>query len=425
MAATNLVLPWYARQHVPPVSQVTIGPSRPSTDTDAVSTSLVIPDRVLQFLNALPVTGEPLEWIPAFRNALCLLLGDVDRVTVEVNIGCDLRNPETYSPGVFITSYNSARSSENEPVLVSSGKVEVSQSERLLEYMRHKGFPTNDYHPPHALNYYLGTQAYLGTIFLWRHYHEEPISKTTLEIIASLESFIIFAFSDLVARRQYSRPADKTFLDAMESLTGAAGLSRQEQRVIILQLFGHSYKEMADMLGISVDGVKHHLKMIHRKTGARSYTELFAKYFMPRFDLQDNDDEVEDTPVVEDSVKDNLFAVIRPPVQDRSSEAYFVRNTDLGERIRKFGELVYDSVEDFARAMKIAPSNVQKYFNGERNPGLGTLQRLNELGCNINALISAEGPMFADNDSGRELWKRFGVAVTLEASDDKNDAASD
>lgn len=390
-----------------------------------MSTSLVIPDRVLRFLNALPVTGEPLEWIPAFRDELCLLLGDVDRVTMNINIGCDLRNPETYSPGIFITSYNSARSNESDGVLVSSGKEEVSQAEQLLEYIRDKGFPTNDYHPPHALDYYIGSQAYLGTIFLWRSCHKEPISKATIDTVAALEPFFIFAFSDLVARRQYSKPTDKTFLDAMESLTGAAGLSRQEQRVIILQLFGHSYKEMADMLGISVDGVKHHLKMIHRKTGARSYTELFAKYFMPRFDLQDNDDdEAEDTPVVEDSVKDGAFTVIRPPVQDRSSEAYFVRNTDIGERIRKFGELVYGSVEEYARALKIAPSNVQKYFNGERNPGLSTLQRLNELGCNINALISAEGPMFADNEQGRELWKRFGVSVALEASDDKSEVVS-
>lgn len=343
---------------------------------------------------------------------------------MDVNVGCDLRNPEAYSPGVFITSYNSTRLNESEGVLVSSGKKEVSQSEQLLEYLQNKGFPTSEYHPPHALDYYIGPQAYLGTIFLWRSCNKEPISKATLDTVAALEPFFIFAFSDLVARRQYSKPTDKTFLDAMESLTGEAGLSRQEQRVIILQLFGHSYKEMADMLGISVDGVKHHLKMIHRKTGARSYTELFAKYFMPRFDLQDNDGEAEDTPVVEDTVKDGTFTVIRPPVQDRSSEAYFVRNTDIGERIRKFGELVYGSVEEYARAMKIAPSNVQKYFNGERNPGLSTLQRLNELGCNINALISAEGPMFADNEPGRELWKRFGVSVVLDAPDDKNEVAS-
>lgn len=375
-----------------------------------MSAPLVIPERILRFLNALPVTGEPLEWIPTFRDELCLLLGDVDRVMVNVNVGCDLRNPDTYEPEVFVTSYDSAWSNEGESVLVSSSTEEVK---RLLEYLEGKGFPAANYHPPQITSYYLGRQAYLGTIFLWRHRHEPSISEATLATMAALEPFFVFAFSDLVARRQYSSPVDKTFIDAIGSLTGAAGLSRQERRVIILQLFGHSYKEIADMLGVTVDGVKHHLKMIHRKTGARSYTELFAKYFMPRFNLRDNDEEMSTS---EESSKDDGFVMIHPPVRNGSSEIYFMASSGLGERIRKFGEIVYGSVEEFARALKVAPSNLQKYLNGERNPGLATLQRLFELGCNINALIGTEGAMFADNDAGRELWRRFDNSIAPDAA---------
>jgi DNA-binding CsgD family transcriptional regulator len=64
-----------------------------------------------------------------------------------------------------------------------------------------------------------------------------------------------------------------------------AGLSLQERRVVTLRLLGHAYKEIADKLNISEDAIKKHLGSVHRKTGTRSYTELFAKYFTPRLNL--------------------------------------------------------------------------------------------------------------------------------------------
>lgn len=383
-----------------------------------MSTPLIIPDRILRFLNALPVTGEPLEWIPAFRDELCVLLGDVDRVTVNINLSCDFQNPEQYRADMFITRLTS-RVEEDGTVVVAQDTGKLPPSERLLDYMRTQGFPVELYHEPHIYNYYVGKQAYLGTVFLWREKNREPISNATRELVASLEPFFIFVFSDIVARRQYAEPADRTFLDALNSLIGAAGLSKQEQRVIILQLFGHSYKEIADVLGVSVDGVKHHLKMIHRKTGARSYTELFAKYFMPRFDLRDNDEDLEEQQGIIPQIKPEGRVITAPSLHNG---VYFISDTTLGDRLRKFGEAVYGSIEDFARALKVAPSNLQKYFNGERNPGLAMLQRLHELGCNINGLISGEGAMFADNDPGRALWSRFGVSPDLEVREDEGEA---
>ncbi len=348
------------------------------------------------------------------RDELCILLGDVDRVTVNVNVGCDLRNPQSYRPNLFITRYSRPDDADGAVKVVSNVK-ETSQSERLLGHLLEQGFPVESYQPPHVFNYYLGEHAYLGTIFLWRELNHEHISPETLNTMDQLEPFFIFALSDLVARRQHLEPTDRTFLDAMQSLSVAARLSKQEERVIILQLFGHSYKEIADMLEVSVDGVKHHLKMVHRKTGARSYTELFAKYFMPRIDLRDEEESVEGATVNEGAGDEGLVEDLTPPIAlpglANLSVPYFMHEPSLGDRLRRYSDVVYNSVEEFARALKIAPSNLQKYFNGERNPGLAMLQRLYELGCNVNGLISGEGKLFADNDSGQALLARLRLSV--------------
>lgn len=41
----------------------------------------------------------------------------------------------------------------------------------------------------------------------------------------------------------------------------------------------------------------------------------------------------------------------------------------------------------------MAPPNLQKYMNNEREPGIGILQKLQRLGCSIDWLISGEGAM--------------------------------
>ncbi|MDB5034735.1 MAG: Response regulator [Chlorobi bacterium] len=250
-----------------------------------VTTPLIIPDRLLRFLNTLPVVVNPMEWVSSFREELRLMLGDVDRVAVNVNFNCDLRNPLEYTPTVVITNHSSVDFEDT--VSVNARMENSSRSDLLLDELSKQGFPFDQYHSPHSFDYYLEGIAYLGTIILFREIRRSPISEATIELMKGLEPFLSFVLSDLVARRQYADPNVGTFSTALQSLIVEFGLSGQEQKVVILQLFGHSYKEMAEILNISMDGVKHHLKMIHRKTGTRSYTELFAKYFLPKLDLND------------------------------------------------------------------------------------------------------------------------------------------
>lgn len=65
----------------------------------------------------------------------------------------------------------------------------------------------------------------------------------------------------------------------------------------------------------------------------------------------------------------------------------------IGERIRHFGLHTFGKIKDFALAMGMAPPNLQKYMNNEREPGIGILQKLQNLGCSIDWLISGEGSM--------------------------------
>lgn len=238
--------------------------------------SQVSPD-ILSFLNALPSTMNPVEWINAFREALLELFDDIDRISLIVNTLCDLREPEQYVPTVSIAHHTQGGADVQGSISVTA--VSGSQHEGILEDFRKQGFPLHDYHPPHGFDYHYEGQAYLGTIFLWREVTESPISDHTVEVIRSLERFLTFMLTDLVTRHQYGKPVDRVFYQAFERLVEEAALSPQERRIIVLQLLGHSYKDMADVMSVTVDTIKKHFKQIHRKTGTRGQAELFAKYF--------------------------------------------------------------------------------------------------------------------------------------------------
>lgn len=233
---------------------------------------------IIEFLNALPTTSIVTDWIVAFRAALATFLGDVDRVSINVDINVDLEDPDETRAGQIVTQHVETTARSRMAITVARGRNE-RPSDRLLADAARAGFPAHSYHPPVAFDYYHGDSVYIGSIILWRNLMESPVSGATLALMAELEPFILFALSDIVARNKASRPIDTAFSDALRRMNADAELSAQEQRIVILQLMGHSYKEMADMLSVTVDTVKKHFKQIHRKTDTRSQSELFAKYF--------------------------------------------------------------------------------------------------------------------------------------------------
>lgn len=238
----------------------------------------LIPDNILRFLNALPTTGDTVEWILQFRAALQELLGDVDRIAVNININCDLAHPEKYNPGIDIRI-------EGFPPLRKSLEIgstlldHVTPAERALADYKRLGYPLEEYQAPIGYDYFVAGHAHVATLFLFRRRGLPQISKKTVRAMKSLEPFLLFAFSGLVAHHYRARPVDVLFIQLLDRVRKAAKLSKREGQVIMLHLFGLSYAEIARQLFISENTVAKHVKSAHRKTGCQSFLELFRPYF--------------------------------------------------------------------------------------------------------------------------------------------------
>ncbi len=248
-----------------------------------------LPAHVIRFLNALPTTGDTPQWCMGFRDALRDILGDVDRISINVHLECDLINPSETAITTFVSQHITPNKGQDTSIQIVSRHGVGEHSERILSTMRQQGFPFELYHLPSAFDYYHRGLEYLGTIILWREIGRQPLSAETLELMGQIRPFIEFALSDLVVRHRFESPIDRVFYEAINAMVDEAGLTDQEKRIVILQLMGHSYKDMANELAISLDTVKKHFKQIHRKTRTRGQAELFAKYFTSRLNLSFED----------------------------------------------------------------------------------------------------------------------------------------
>ncbi|MBK8912127.1 MAG: helix-turn-helix domain-containing protein [Chlorobi bacterium] len=240
----------------------------------------LVPAKIVRFLNSLPLLGETRDRILIFRSALQELFPEIDRVVINVNTSFDLQNPETYSGGVSITQAINVEEQRTGVVVTSFSSDD--NVEQLIQAMRGQGYPLDDFHAPSYINFSFGNDGYIGTIFLFRVIEKPAISSETLSVFASLDSFFQFMLFDLVAHHRATKPVDVAFSAALKQLSVESKLTLQERKVVIHQLLGGSYKEIADLLDISVATLKKHITSIHTKTGTRSQGELFAKYFTPR-----------------------------------------------------------------------------------------------------------------------------------------------
>lgn len=236
-----------------------------------------IPQAVITFMNALPLGWDVVSWVIAFRTAWVELFEEVDHISVSINTRCDLLAPEAYRPDLIVQD-----NASNAAMPLGIGSTEQSHEARLLENFKKQGFEFDRYHPPILRVYHYGGNAYLGTIVLWRERHKRPISRETLDLIKSLEEFIIFLLSDVVVRTHYANPAGRVYQGAVEHLTRTFGLTKQERRVLSLHSLGCTPDEITDILHLSVHTVRSHIRAIYRKTGVHSAQELFSRYLTPR-----------------------------------------------------------------------------------------------------------------------------------------------
>jgi DNA-binding CsgD family transcriptional regulator len=258
-------------------------------DSSTIETEgLVIPSRFLRFLNALPQAEDTNEWNGMFRQALLMIFGDIDHIAININQSCNLRDPGSYKPTVVMRQHVTRTAGREREVVVTADAEVGRPSEGVLNDLRSQGRPLDKYHPPHSFDYYYAGHAYLGTLLLFRERGKPQISEGTLSTMDAMEPFLIMAMANHVIWYLKRRPAERMFYDGMERMAAEAGLSVQEQRVVIYYLLGYSYDEMALLLRISATTIKKHINSIHRKTGTRRHRELFARYLSPRLDFPDD-----------------------------------------------------------------------------------------------------------------------------------------
>ncbi|MFT4664615.1 MAG: DNA-binding NarL/FixJ family response regulator [Polaribacter sp.] len=83
------------------------------------------------------------------------------------------------------------------------------------------------------------------------------------------------ALSPQVARRvlDYFQPS-KLKKESVEK----ANLSEKEQQIVVFLVDGLSYQKIAEHQGISIDGIRYHIKNIYKKLHVKSKAEVIKKY---------------------------------------------------------------------------------------------------------------------------------------------------
>ncbi len=73
-----------------------------------------------------------------------------------------------------------------------------------------------------------------------------------------------------------------------------------------------------------------------------------------------------------------------------------MEKSNIGERFAQFVNAVSPTQVDFANRISITPQALQKYLKSGRHPMPDVLIKLNELGCNINWLLTGKGEMITE-----------------------------
>ncbi|HZK75846.1 MAG TPA: helix-turn-helix transcriptional regulator, partial [Candidatus Kapabacteria bacterium] len=231
----------------------------------------------ITFLNRLPITSDRSRWMDELRAALLKLFPDVDRIAININVYCDpIRPPEMCDDVISVRISNNGKK-EGLAITPLAG---TSITEEF-EVETGKFVPLEKYHPPKYFHYFHESGQYYGSMIFFREIEKPKTPHKTFETMASLEPFIKYIYASFLAMQNAAKPFGAAFRDAQSKMEHEAGFSTQESKVMTLTLCGYSYKQIASHLDISLNTVRSHIKSIHKKTGTRSYTELFAKYFVP------------------------------------------------------------------------------------------------------------------------------------------------
>ncbi len=235
-------------------------------------------DTFISFLNRLPITSDRSAWMDEFRAALLELFLDVDRIAININVYCDpIRPPAMCEEPISVRFSNNGK---KDGLAISKLPSHKSVTEEF-EAETGKFVPLEKYHPPKYFHYFHESGQYFGSMIFFRFIEKPKTSAKTFKTMASMEPFIKYIYASFLAMQNATKPFGAAFRDVQNKMDHDAGFTTQESKVMTLTLCGYSYKQIAVHLSISLNTVRSHIKSIHKKTDTRSYSELFAKYFVP------------------------------------------------------------------------------------------------------------------------------------------------
>lgn len=225
--------------------------------------------RLIRFLNRLPALEEPIAWLGAFRDALADLLGDVDRLSISMNLqSFDLehRLGWGYEEGGGVS-----------PIVVSRA-VSGDIVGRLLREAAGSGFPVAEYHPPTVFAYYAGERTYLAAIILWRELAAPAISDASLTLMHRLRPFITHRLVECIGRFVRDDRVARGAGAIAAQIGARTGLSADEREILALALGGMSIGAMSSRTGLGPTAIRRHLDEIYRLTGTFDVGEIIRRY---------------------------------------------------------------------------------------------------------------------------------------------------
>ncbi len=103
--------------------------------------------------------------------------------------------------------------------------------------------------------------------------------------------------------------------------------------------------------------------------------------------------------LITDSLREKILKIIddyqselRLFKEDIDNESDIFEDTEfqkiLGERIKIFAKQRYNTLKELASALDISPQQLNQYTTGKREPGCKILNKLLDIGCDINWLLS-------------------------------------
>ncbi len=236
--------------------------------------------QLIAFINALSISSDVAEWSDAFCKGLYRMLGDVEDVSFRVIFTAKLYTLSKSEPEFLIDMWKRPGDHDTRPNFALSHNKEGEPAyEQIIVTHRNNNPQLDENFILHGFDYHYSNGTYIGSIVLWQGRHRRAISKHTMDLMRELEPFFVFALSDIITRYHYFQPAGTTFGKVVEQIVREAELTHKEHEVLVLHMYGLSYGEIGEKLGISIPAVKKRILQIHRKVNVRNHAELFARYF--------------------------------------------------------------------------------------------------------------------------------------------------